>query len=122
MAPAQTPLPPLPQTKTAASPAAAFVYSITSSQARQHLLRLALLRGIAFAEDFDEDIPGAVIVTHVDVSLGQIELGRHFVGAAEEVEIRLIVGTGPRVLSGASRLHQAVGPGTKNRNKDGVGK
>src|SRR3546814_4058935 len=83
MAPAQTPLPPLPQTKTAASPAAAFVYPITSGQARQHFLRLALLRGIAFAEDFAEDIPGTVVVTHVDVGLGQIELGRHFIGTAE---------------------------------------
>src|SRR5471030_2511534 len=61
-----------------------------SSQTRKHYLRFSLLTCITLGYDFIEDVPRAVVVAHVDVGLGQIELGGDFVSAGEEVELRLV--------------------------------
>ena len=41
----------------------------------QQLLRLRLLLGVAFLDDFLQDVLGAVLVAHLLVRLGEIELG-----------------------------------------------
>ncbi|VVM35752.1 hypothetical protein PS662_03108 [Pseudomonas fluorescens] len=52
-----------------------------SSQSRKHFLGFALLTRITFGHHLIEDVPSAVGVAHVDVGLGQIELGGDFIGA-----------------------------------------
>ena len=61
-----------------------------SSQTRKHFLGFATLPVITLGQHLIEDVPRAVVVAHVDVGLSQIELGRDFIRAGEEVEVRLV--------------------------------
>ena len=59
-----------------------------SSQPAEHFLGFAFLTVIALLEYFGEDIARAVGIAHVDVGLGQVELGCHFISTGEEVEFK----------------------------------
>ena len=49
--------------------------AVPASREFEQLLRLRLLLGVAFLDDFLQDFPGAVLVAHFLVRLGEIELG-----------------------------------------------
>ena len=51
-----------------------------SNQTRQHLPGFALLAVVAFGHHLVEDVAGTIVVAHVDVGLGQVELGGDFIG------------------------------------------
>ena len=63
-----------------------------SSQARKQFLGFVLLPCIPLVHHLIEDIPRPIGIAHVDVGLGQVELGGDFVGAGKEVEFRLVIG------------------------------
>ena len=60
-----------------------------SADLRKQIAGFLLLALVAVADNFLEDFPGAVLVAHVDVGSGQLELGRDLVrvGSVAEVEI-----------------------------------
>src|SRR5688500_8472276 len=47
------------------------------AQAGQHLLGLALLRAVAFPDDLVQQLARPILVAHLLVRLGEIELGGH---------------------------------------------
>jgi hypothetical protein len=65
-----------------------------SGQARHHFQGFSLLLWITLFHDFGKNIPRTLVVTHIDIGLGQIEFGGGLIGARQEVELRLIIGKG----------------------------
>src|SRR5690606_14584996 len=57
-----------------------------SSELLQHGLSALLLLRCAFGHHLVQDVPGAVLIAHVDVGSGQIELRARGVGLVGEIE------------------------------------
>ncbi len=70
-------------------------------------LAFAALGFIALGQHFGQDIPRAVRIAHVDIGLGQVQLGCDLIGAGQEVDLRFVT-TQRRVFGGEGRLDRRV--------------
>src|SRR3569832_1462439 len=58
-----------------------------SGELLRQSLRFLLLLRIALGHHFLEDVPRAVVITHVDIGAGKVQLGAHDIGAGEEIGV-----------------------------------
>ena len=61
------------------------------SDSAEHFLGFAALGLIALSQHFGQDVFRAIRIAHIDIGLGQVQLGGNLIGAGEEVELRLII-------------------------------
>lgn len=98
--------------------AAVWVIPWRLHQSAKHFLGFAALGFIALGQHFGKDIPRAVRIAHVDIGLGQIQLGCDLIGAGEEVDLRFVTAQ-RRIFGGEGRLDrrvfQALGQTIENR-------
>src|SRR5450830_1472964 len=93
----------VPATQNGGPKAAVWVNPWRLHQSAKHFLGFAALGFAALGQHFGKDIPRAIRIAHVDIGLGEVQLGGDFIGAGEEVEFRLIT-TQRRVFGGEGRF------------------
>src|SRR5262245_32682343 len=77
------------------------------SQCVQHLLRLLLLRGVALLDDLVQELARAVLVAHLLVRLGEVELGSHLLPAGVYRRTRRLAATFPEVEADPAKVDAA---------------